>query len=172
MDDAQARWGAQAGEETHMSTAEGRRPAQFSLAVRESSLKRLRLVPEGAENWRIAPGAMSFGDLAQHPIDADRWLFRKLDERGLEPMVGQAGLVDIGERSEYLGLLEEMERLGQPRTSLLQGMSEAQFEEPIIDARFGGPTTVWWVIVRGSFDHEIHHRGAIASCLCLLQSKA
>jgi uncharacterized damage-inducible protein DinB len=144
-----------------MLAKEGKRLARFSVAVRGSSLKRLRLVPKGFENWRIVPGAMSFGDLAQHLVDADRWLFKKLEVRTLDPMAGEAGVVNIAERSEYLDLLEELEQLGQARASLLESMSESQFEEEITDIRFGGQTTVWWVIVRGNLDHEIHHRGEI-----------
>ena len=49
--------------------SEGRRLAEFSRAVRESTLKRLRLVPDGFENWRISPQAMSFADVAKHLID-------------------------------------------------------------------------------------------------------
>jgi len=54
--------------------SEGQRLCELSHAIRESSLKRLRLVPRGAENWRLAPATMSFADIAQHLIDADRAL--------------------------------------------------------------------------------------------------
>jgi uncharacterized damage-inducible protein DinB len=149
---------------------EGQRLARYSTAVRESSLKRLRLVPEGSENWRVAPGAMTFGDLAQHLIDADKWLFRKLEDGSLEPIVGQAGVVNIMERTEYLRLLDELAHTGEARASLLASMTESELEERIIDTRFDGETTVWWTIVRGNLDHETHHRGEIGAYLSVLQS--
>ena len=154
-----------------MTASEGERLARFSLAVRESSLERLRAVPEGFENTRIAPGSMSFGDLALHLVDADRWLFEKLEARTLDPIVGQAGVVSIAERSEYLKLLAELEETGMARASLLETMSDSHLEQEIEDARFGGQTSVWWVIVRGNLDHEIHHRGEVAAYLGALESR-
>lgn len=139
--------------------------AAWSVAVRESSLKRLRLVPEGRENWRLSPQAMSFGDIAQHLIDADSWLFRKLVERSLEPMLGRAGLLRITARPQYLDLLGQLNTLGLERERLISQLTPAQLEEPIFDRRFGGEVTVWWVIVRGNLDHEVHHRGQLAAYL-------
>jgi len=139
--------------------------AAWSRAVRESSLKRLRLVPAGRESWRPTPEAMSFADLARHLIDADEWLFRKLEDRTLEPMVGSAGIAGEPTRADYLDLLAELEETGRRRSGLIAGLSPAQLAEPIFDRRFGGEVTVWWVIVRGNLDHEVHHRGQIATYL-------
>jgi uncharacterized damage-inducible protein DinB len=148
-----------------MIPTESENLAAFSRAVRDSSLKRLRLVPEDRENWRATPEAMSFADQARHLIDADEWLFRKLEDRTLEPMLGQAG--DAGEvtRARYLDLLARLEQTGRQRSDLIAGMSPDQLAEPIFDRRFGGEVTVWWVIVRGNLDHEVHHRGQIAAYL-------
>jgi uncharacterized damage-inducible protein DinB len=153
-----------------MIPAESENLAAFSRAVRDSSLKRLRLVPEGCENWRATPEAMSFADQAQHLIDADEWLFRKLEDRALEPMVGHAG--DAGEvtRARYLELLARLEQTGRQRSDLIAGMSQDQLAEPIFDRRFGGEVSVWWVIVRGNLDHEIHHRGQIAAYLRIIST--
>ena len=143
--------------------------AALSEAVRESSLKRLLLVPPGNENWRPVPGMMSFGDIAQHVLDADLWLFSKLEQRTLEPMHGQAGAVEISARQEYLGILAHLEQTGKQRSELIQNLSDAQMSAPIIDQRFGGEVSVWWVIVRGNLDHETHHRGQIAAYLRMAQ---
>jgi len=148
-----------------MIFAETENLAAWSRAVRESSLKRLRLVPEGRENWRATPESMSFADLAKHLIDADEWLFRKLEDRALEPMVGHAGIAGEVSRAGYLDLLARLEATGRQRSDLIAGLSPAQLAEPIFDRRFGGEVTVWWVIVRGNLDHEIHHRGQLAAYL-------
>lgn len=145
-----------------MNDAEDHNLAAWSRAVRESSLKRLRLVPAGRETWRPTAEAMSFADLAQHLIDADDWLFEKLEVRTLEPMVGRAGITGEPSRAEYLDLLARLERTGRQRSDLIEGLSPEQLVEPIFDRRFGGEVTVWWVIVRGNLDHEVHHRGQIA----------
>src|SRR5262245_26791035 len=150
-----------------MSAAETQNLTAFSRAVRESSLKRLRLVPEGRESWRPTPEAMSFADLAQHLIVADEWLFRKLAERVLEPMVGHAGEAGEATRDRYLEILARLEETGRQRDSLIAGLSADQLAEPIFDRRFGGEVTVGWVIVRRNLDHDIHHRGQIATYLRL-----
>ena len=139
--------------------------AEWSRAVRESSLKRLRAVPAGSENWRPVADAMSFGDLAHHLVEADEWLFRKLEARALAPMVGRAGAVTVTAREQYMQLLRALEHLGAKRSRLIAGFSDEQLRERVEDQRFGGQVTVWWILVRGNIDHEIHHRGQISAYL-------
>jgi uncharacterized damage-inducible protein DinB len=141
----------------------GPRLAEFAEAVRESSLKRLRRVPPGKENWRVSPDAMSFADTARHLINADKWLFRQL-EKSIPAMKGEAGLENIKSRDEYDALLDELEKTGRQRASFLRGLTDERYSELIFDERFG-EVTVWWVIVRSNLDHEIHHRGQIAAYL-------
>ncbi len=148
-----------------MSSLESQRLAAFARAVRESTLERLRQVPIGQENWRFAPGAMSFADLAQHLVDTDEWLFKKMEVKTLDPIVGYAGVVEITDRAEYLALLDALIRTGAQRCALLESLTEDQLDEKIFDARFGGEVSLWWIIVRGNLDHEIHHRGQLATYL-------
>jgi uncharacterized damage-inducible protein DinB len=142
--------------------AEGQRLAELSEAVRESTLKRLRVVPEGLENWRPVPSAMSFADLAHHIAEADRWLFRKLEKPELPPMQGEVGAGAVADRAQFLALVEELVTLGRQRTALLRGLDAAALERRLPDARFGGEVSVWWIVVRGNLDHEAHHRGQLA----------
>jgi len=153
-----------------MSKSAGPRLAALSRAVRESSLKRLRLVPEGFEDWRPVNGAMSFTDLAQHLVDADKWLFRQLKIKNLKPMVGKSHVFDSIDRTGYLNLVTELERTGVQRSDLLEGISGTELSETIDDSRFG-TVTIWWVVVRGNLDHEAHHRGQIATYLRIMESR-
>lgn len=145
------------------------RLARFSRAVRESSLKRLRAVPPGRENWRISSASMSFAELGQHLIDADAWLFRKLVDPSLAPLVGRPGSLEVEDRSEYAELLAELEASGVERSRRLARMSVDELATQVPDQRFDGRVSVWWLIVRGNLDHEIHHRGQIAVGLRWLQ---
>jgi len=151
-----------------MSASEATRLAEFSRAVRESTLNRLRRVPEGRENWRITEEAMSFADVARHLCDADHWLFKQLQDGSLQPLCGAAHRVITTDRSDYLAILGELEQTGRRRAALLESMTAGRLSEKLFDHRFGGPVTVWWIIVRGNLDHEIHHRGQIAACLQLV----
>ena len=146
-------------------TSEGRRLAAFARAVRESTLVRLRRVPPGQENWRITPEAMSFADQASHLIDTDEWLFKKLTVKTLDPILGEAGSVEIKDREAYRALLDALVRIGEQRCALLESLTAAQLDEMIFDARFGEEVSVWWIITRGNLDHEIHHRGQIVAYL-------
>ena len=144
---------------------ESQRLAEWSRAVRGSSLKRLSLVRAGFENWRLTPESMSFADVAFHLIEADQWLFRKLAEPGLSPMVGRAGTVNISAREQFTALFDRLEVLGQQRAAVLESLSPAQLDATVLDQRFGGVVTYWWVVVRGNLDHEVHHRGQVAAWL-------
>lgn len=142
--------------------------AELADAVRDSTLTRLQLVPDGRENWRPADGMMSFADLVQHILDTDVWLLRKLQERELEPILGAPGISAVSTRKEYLELLHRLRESGEARSEYIGELSSDQIREKIFDARFEGEVTAWWIIVRGNLDHEIHHRGQTATYLRLL----
>jgi uncharacterized damage-inducible protein DinB len=151
-----------------VSISESRRLADLALAVRDSSLRRLEMVPVGFENWRLTREAMSFADIAQHLADADDWLIRMLEVKNLEPIVGRSGLIDIVDRNQYMGLLEELQRAGGRRVQLIESLTDVQLSELMFDARYGRDVSAWWVIVRGNLDHEAHHRGQVAAYLRML----
>jgi uncharacterized damage-inducible protein DinB len=146
----------------------GRRLAEFSRAVRESTLKRLKLVPPGKENWRVSPDAMSFADTARHLIECDLKMFRKLETRDRSTMKNNVIIKDLRSRDEYEEMLAELENLGVCRAEMLANMNEDQFSEEMFDDRFGGMVTAWWMIVRGNIDHEAHHRGQIIAYLRIM----
>jgi uncharacterized damage-inducible protein DinB len=148
---------------------ETKQTAGFSRAVRGSTLKRLKAVPEGMENWRISSNAMSFADVAQHLIDADTWLLRKLKGADLVPIQGQAGSVNIAKRAEYIAIIDELREIGTKRGIQIEGLTDAMLRGKMFDARFDGEVSVWWIIVRGNLDHETHHRGQLAAYLRALK---
>lgn len=108
---------------------------------------------------------MSFGDLAQHLIDADDWPAKKLDDPLLEPMVGRSQSAVVSSYRQYLDLVADLEMRGRRRTELLARLEPERLSELMPDASFGGEVSVWWVIVRGNLDHEIHHRDQVAADL-------
>ena len=148
-----------------MSQSESKRLTEFSRAVRESTLKRLRLVSQGFENWRPTPGAMAFDKQAQHLLACDRYLFDRLEGRDVPPVTGASEPSEDFSRSMFESLLTALERSGERRADYLQGLSESDLSQTVFDHRFGREVTVWWLIVRGNLDHEIHHRGQIAAYL-------
>ena len=139
--------------------------AEFSNAVRISTIKRLQLIPAGKENWKISPGAMSSADIAYHLIQTDDWLFKKIKLKDLESIKGSAGTIEIKTRNDYLKLIEELNNSGKKRAGFILSLDDKVFQEQIYDDRFGKEVSVWWIIVRGNLDHEIHHRGQLSTYL-------
>jgi uncharacterized damage-inducible protein DinB len=135
--------------------------------VRESTLKRLKKVPLGRENWRVSPEAMSFADTARHLIESDLWLFKKLEDKNLSHSDGKA-VEDIPvSRERFEKYIDNLERLGTERAEKLANITDEQFAEAMHDNRFG-MVTLWWIIVRGNLDHEAHHRGQIIANLRMI----
>jgi uncharacterized damage-inducible protein DinB len=153
-----------------MKDSESSRLADFAMAIRGSTMKRLRSVPPGHENWRPTADSLSIADIAQHLIDADQWLFAKLADPSLPSIKAVAGSAVIASRSEFEFLLDRLEQLGSERARLLSELSASELEQAIQDDRFGGPVSVWWVIVRGNLDHEAHHRGQLATYIRIIRT--
>ncbi len=148
---------------------EKERLVDFSLAVRESTLKRLRSIPPGFENWRISENSMSISEIAHHLIEADLWLFKKVRIKNLEPIVGEKGKINVSSRKDFLQLIDKLIDTGRKRSEWIQNMDENDLQEMIYDKRFKKEVTVWWLLLRGNLDHEIHHRGQLAVYLRVIK---
>jgi uncharacterized damage-inducible protein DinB len=145
--------------------------AEFSLAVRESSLKRFRAVPGGMENWRITPESMSIADLAEHLFRADQWLHRKIADPGIAVIAGNPGEVTISRREQYDALVRRLHETGIERAGLVRNMTDQDLAKRIPDGYYGrgAESSLWWILVRANLDHEIHHRGALAVYLRVMK---
>lgn len=148
--------------------SESEKLAEFAAAVRDSTIKRLKQVPAGKENWRITPDAMSIAEIAYHLIEADEWLIEKIENRELEPMQGKSRTVKIDDNVEFPDLIKRLQKSGEKRCSFIKELDESKLQSTIFDNRFGKEVTIWWIIVRGNLDHEIHHRGQLSAYLKVL----
>jgi uncharacterized damage-inducible protein DinB len=146
---------------------EGQRLASFSRAVRESSLKRFRQVHPNDYGWRPAPDSLSFADILQHLVDADAWILGYLEGRP-----GPRAVICPGDAREedWSNLLSRLIESGTSKADRLERMTEGELEREILEPQVLGQTTLWWLVVRGSLDHEIHHRGALQLALRLRYS--
>ncbi len=145
---------------------EGRRLAAFSAAVRESTLKRLRAVPEGRELFRVDAASMSFADLALHLLEADARLFRRIHDVKIPPPVRTRPRFRARSRNAYLALLERLTRSGARRRRFIERLTRADLAR-IRDDPYYGRASGWWYLLRSCLDHEIHHRGQIPLMLRL-----
>ena len=142
---------------------------RLAHVVRESTLKLLRDVPLGSENWRVDPEAMSFADTAQHLLDADSAHFEALRTAVFSPRFGYAHLLDVSNRTEFDALIEQLRESGQQRVAMMEALREEDLHAPITAP--WGTITTWWLIARVGLDHEANHRGQIAAYLRALRSR-
>jgi uncharacterized damage-inducible protein DinB len=117
------------------------------------------------ENWRATPTAMTFAEQAHHLLACDQYLFDRLEGRDVPPVTGAPSASEDTSTSEFQSSVAALERSGERRAEYLQSMSESDLSKTVLDHRSEGDITVWWLIVRGNLDHEIHHRGQIAAFL-------
>jgi uncharacterized damage-inducible protein DinB len=143
---------------------QGERLAIFSEKVRESSLKRFRLVQMPDRDWRPATGRLSFVDHLKHLVDCDCWLFAVV--RGqLEPRAEiQPGEGNVTQWNAYIS---ELEKLGAEKSSLLRGLLDSDLDRIVEKPENSDRPDVGSLILRGNLDHEIHHRGMVQLLLKL-----
>ena len=151
-----------------MNTKEVARLIEFSKVVRESTLKRLKKLNFSTVNRSPKPGMMSFADIAGHLIDSDEWMIRKIKNKNLDPIDGIPGSVIIRSEEQLNNLFARLEKSLIDKCEFLGTLEDNVLEEKIYDSRFNGEVSVWWIIVRGNIDHEIHHRGQLAAYLSMM----
>ena len=144
------------------------RLALFSETVRESTWKRVRQVQPGDEEWRPAQDALSFVDIVKHLVDADTWILKYLAGSS-----GPRAIIAPGDARarDWAFLTADLARLGRERAQRIARMSEQELAAEVEEPQVLGRTSYWWLIVRGSLDHEIHHRGALQLTLRLRYGK-
>ena len=154
-----------------MGGTEQTRMAAFADSVRDSTLKRLKLVPEGSENWAVTRGAMSFADLAHHVIQCDKALIKVFESKHIGKNLGEAGATRITNRADYIALVQELHELKRVRCEVIEELTDADFDVLIDADRIRGVERIpAGLLILETLDHEIHHRGQLALYLRVLES--
>ena len=144
----------------------------FCKAVRDSTLKRLRVVPEGYENWRISKNALSFAEIAKHLIEIDEWTINKINDPAIESILPEEGSIENCSREKFNELISALEESLEKKIKFFNSLDSKKMKSKIYDDRYNDMVSIEWVILRGNLDHEIHHRGQIAAYLRVLQDKS
>jgi uncharacterized damage-inducible protein DinB len=142
---------------------------EFCRAVRESTIKRLEIVPEGYENWKISSGSLSFTEIAKHIIDLDNWLIEKIKNPSLKSIETETAITKNCNKEEYEGLILSLKKTLEKKIEFLNTLNEDKLEEKIYDDAYNKDVSIAWLILRRNIDHEIHHRGQIAVYLRILK---
>lgn len=142
---------------------------KFSIAVRESTLKRIRVVPPGYENWRLDKDSMSIADLAQHIIDCDHALIKAHQTKCLGPNLGTARSVHIEDEVDIKKLIENLEETKNSRTNFIEDLKREDYVEIVkADRKSGKEEMTSELLIYKMLDHEIHHRGQLSVYLKMI----
>ena len=142
---------------------------EFCESVRGSTIKRLEIVPEGYENWKISPGALSFAEIAKHAIDLDNWLFEKIKNPDSRSIETENAIIKHCTRKQYKELIINLKEILEEKINLLKTFDENKLKEIMYDDAYDSEVSLAWLILRRNIDHEIHHRGQIATYLRVLK---
>ena len=143
----------------------------FCKAVRDSTLKRLRVVPEGYENWRISKNALTFAEIAKHLVEIDDWTINKINDPTIKSILPEEGSIENCSREKFNDLISALEDGLKKKIKFFSSLDSKKMERKIYDDRYKDMVSIEWVILRGNLDHEIHHRGQIAVYLRVLKDK-
>jgi uncharacterized damage-inducible protein DinB len=144
---------------------------EFSKSVRESTLKRLEKVPEGYENWKVSPNALSFAEVAKHLIDCDKWLIDKINNPELKSIETETARIEHCDENRYKELINDLRKMLKVKIDFIKTLNEDKLNSKMFDDRFNGEVSIYWIILRGNLDHETHHCGQIAAYLRVLKDK-
>jgi uncharacterized damage-inducible protein DinB len=141
----------------------------FCKAVRDSTLKRLKIVPEGFENWRISKNSLSLAEIAQHLLDSDDWTINKIKDPTIKSILAEKGSIEDCSRDEFNTVISALEESLENKIKFIDSLDKEKMKSKIYDDRFNDEVSIEWIILRGNIDHEIHHRGQIAAYLRALE---
>ena len=143
--------------------------ADYSDTVRESTLKRLKIVPEGKENFRLNEKSMSIADIANHLIDCDKSLIKILVTKNKNKNLGKASNILIRNRKEFARLLRELEVLKIERKKFILSLDNENMKEKVkVDSISGMKEEQIGLLIYKMLDHEAHHRGQLVILLKLI----
>ena len=143
----------------------------FCRVVRDSTIKRLKAVPEGYENWSISKNALSFAEIAQHLLDSDDWTINKINNPGIKSILAEEGSIEDCSRKEFNQLISTLEESLERKFKFIESLDKEKMGSKIYDDRFNDEVSIEWIILRGNIDHEIHHRGQVAVYLRMLKDR-
>ena len=143
----------------------------FCKAVRNSTIKRLKVVPGGYENWRISKNSLSFAEISKHLIDSDDWTINKINNPGIKSILAEEGSIEDCSREVFYSFISALEESLERKIKFIDSLDKEKMASKIYDDRFNDEVSIEWVFLRGNLDHEIHHRGQIAVYLRMLKDK-
>lgn len=83
---------------------------------------------------------------------------------------GIVNAVQIKSRNDFDELVENLNAALKNKNEFIRILSASDLEIKMFDDRFDKEVNIWWIIMRGNIDHEIHHRGQFSAYLQMINS--
>ena len=78
--------------------------------MRESTFKRLKLVPEDYEYWPVSEGSLSSAEITKHLIEFDDRTIKEINEPTLRSILPEKGSIDNCCRKLFSDLISVLEK--------------------------------------------------------------
>lgn len=144
---------------------------EFCKVVRGSTIKRLELIPSGYENWKISPGSLSFAEIAKHLIDLDNWLLEKIRDPNVKSIETESAVIENCSKEGYRELIVDLNKVLEKKIEFISTLDENKLKKKMYDDAYNTEVSLALLILRRNIDHEIHHRGQIATYLRVLRDR-
>ena len=123
--------------------------------IRARTVRVADCIPPEQIEWRIRPGAFSFGDQLRHLGAIERYMFAENARRRASRYPGHSSELAEG----YSAVREYLDRMHRESVEILSGLKREDLEAKCLTPA-GSQITVWkWL--RAMIEHEVHHRGQI-----------
>lgn len=149
------------------------RLADFSSEIRKITLKRLEELPIEFMNWRLHTTAMSFAHIVQHLINVDELFFNLVasKDKKFHWKLGSEEPYFTVKSSNYKAMLEKLSTYQYKRHSVINAFKPAEMNRKVSDEN-KQKMTFRGFIMQKVLEHEIYHRGQIASYLKILKGES
>ena len=142
---------------------------ELTIAVRQSTLKRLSKVPEGYEHWKLSENSLSCAEIAKHLIDIDEWTIQKINNPELQSVETQTAIMKECSRAKFNELIEQLKNTLDKKLKLFESLNEEDLKKNIYDDSYDYDMSLSMLILRRNLDHETHHRGQLATYLRVIE---
>ncbi len=142
---------------------------EFTIAVRQSTLKRLLKVPDGYEHWKLSENSLSFAEIAQHLIDIDEWTIQKINNSEIKSIETLTAEMNECNRAKFIELIEDLKNTLDKKLELFESLNENDLNKKIYDDSYNIEMSLSMLILRRNLDHETHHRGQLATYLRVIE---
>jgi uncharacterized damage-inducible protein DinB len=129
---------------------------------RKRTIKKLKDIPEGLENWRLNRTTPSFAEITRHLIEIDE-MFLALPESGC--FIWKKG--DINPEKEYTTqefkeMFKNLSEMGKKRKKRILSMSEEDLQVTVENGD-KKKLTMQWFILKHLIQHETYHSGQLSA---------